>query len=64
MCFILSTVISGIHRKGSNKVVYNFNRFSHSVLVSLINSNMGEANVKKIITFISLSNFVRPFPIP
>lgn len=46
-CFILSTVTSGIHQKGSNKVVYNFNSFSRSVLVSLINTNMGLANVKK-----------------
>lgn len=56
-CFILSTVTSGIHQKGSNKVVYNFNSFSRSVLVSLINTNMGLANIKKIITFIFIEQF-------
>lgn len=63
-CFILSTVTSGIHQKGLNKVVYNFNSFSRSVLVSLINTNMGLANVKRLKLLFSLNNSVRPFPIP
>lgn len=63
-CFILSTVNSSINQKGSNKVVYNFNSFSRYVLVSLINTNMGLANVKRLKLLFSLNNSVRPFPIP